>query len=470
MTYFKLSASALAVSLALASTACSNDPVTTTVAKTTSGIITGFGSVYVNGMEYETTNASFSLDGASGSESDLAVGMVVSLKGEVNPDGTTGNATTIEFADEIEGVVTANNLAINASLTVMGQIVTTSATTIFESKVATVTSLDQILSGHIVEISGFSDGAGNIFATRVELKKEALGIGDEVELKGVISNHNSATSRFFLGALEVDYSGATLEGLPNGAAVDGLYVEVKSDAAPAANLLMATKVEIEGDGDRDMDFEGDEEIEVEGMITAVGADSASFNGMPMVLVEDALKDLAVLSVGQMVKIHAYQDANGRLTVKEIDMGQDSEVDMQGYVNSVDLSAKTISILGQTIHVNNSTILMDKRNADGLVPERYFNIDDLSASNSLSSDWIEVDFYRDDSGLLIATKLERENNPGTSQLLEGDVEVINGPTLMIYGLSIDMSGITPPAMNVGDKVEVEIDFTSGAMVATNITVQ
>jgi hypothetical protein len=41
---------------------------------TTSGVITGFGSVYVNGVEYETDGSSFSLDdGDDGIESEHRV-------------------------------------------------------------------------------------------------------------------------------------------------------------------------------------------------------------------------------------------------------------------------------------------------------------------------------------------------------------------------------------------------------------
>lgn len=47
----------------------------------TEGVITGFGSVYVNGERYRSDNATIALDNAqSGTESDLKVGMVVKMK------------------------------------------------------------------------------------------------------------------------------------------------------------------------------------------------------------------------------------------------------------------------------------------------------------------------------------------------------------------------------------------------------
>ena len=45
----------------------------------TVGVVTGFGSVYVNGCEYETDSASISVDGQSATEDDLSVGDVVEV-------------------------------------------------------------------------------------------------------------------------------------------------------------------------------------------------------------------------------------------------------------------------------------------------------------------------------------------------------------------------------------------------------
>ena len=45
------------------------------------GIITGFGSVFVNGIKFKTTGASISVDDEAGNESSLRVGMIVTVKG-----------------------------------------------------------------------------------------------------------------------------------------------------------------------------------------------------------------------------------------------------------------------------------------------------------------------------------------------------------------------------------------------------
>lgn len=69
------------------------------------GPITGFGSIFVNGVEYTTSSAHIVIDDQAGTESDLHAGQVVAVKGTVNADGTTGTATDVIFSGNVEGPV-----------------------------------------------------------------------------------------------------------------------------------------------------------------------------------------------------------------------------------------------------------------------------------------------------------------------------------------------------------------------------
>ena len=77
----------------------------------TVGVVTGFGSVYLNGCEYETDSASISVDGQSATEDDLSVGDVVEVTGPANC--THANAVSIKSADELEGWVDSASLDAN---------------------------------------------------------------------------------------------------------------------------------------------------------------------------------------------------------------------------------------------------------------------------------------------------------------------------------------------------------------------
>ena len=64
------------------------------------GTITGFGSVHVNGVHFVTTGASIVVDGQPGTESDLRVGQVVRVEGQLDSSGTTGTALPLRYTHE----------------------------------------------------------------------------------------------------------------------------------------------------------------------------------------------------------------------------------------------------------------------------------------------------------------------------------------------------------------------------------
>ena len=72
-----------------------------------SGAITGFGSVFVNGVRFETSGAAFTINGRPGTQADLRVGDVVKIHG--HRDGA-GNCTAdhIDFDDLVKGPVRAS--------------------------------------------------------------------------------------------------------------------------------------------------------------------------------------------------------------------------------------------------------------------------------------------------------------------------------------------------------------------------
>lgn len=142
-------------------------PTTTTapqpVVTQTTGVITGFGSVFINGVEYETNAATVSTDDNPGAnETDLQVGMIVTLSGEVNEDGTTGNANSIHYDEQLKGPLKSVDL-IAKTLSVLGQAVVFDGETSLEGVV-----IADLSPGDFLEISGFFNAQGALHATRIE--------------------------------------------------------------------------------------------------------------------------------------------------------------------------------------------------------------------------------------------------------------------------------------------------------------
>ncbi len=462
---------ALAVSAALGLSACNdtaNDDSSSGISTTTSGVITGFGSVFVNGVKYETDSAEVLVEGIRLDESALEVGMVVVLEGTVNPDGSTGQALSIRYADEVDGEVLANNVATDNTLTIMGMTVHVDADTVFESFDANQLSPADIQVGNLVEVSGFSSGDGNIYATRIEVKKAQRDPGEEMELRGVIANLDTTNQTFTIGPQTIDYSGANLDLGELTDLANDLFVEVKSTAGFDDNsVLIASEVELEGDGKREIEVPEGKELEIEGVITAVIDPQngiVEVNGQPVQLsasTEGEGLDLNNLAAGMKVKVEGKVNADGVLVAEEAKAKPKAELEIAAQVEGVDVNAGTLTLLGQTVRVTAETIKRDE-SANG---ERYFDLADIA-----TGDWVEVKLAQDADGTLVAVALERddaeENEPAR---IEGKIDATATGSVTLGPLDIDLSGLAnPPSLMAGDEVEIEVNVdANGALVATRM---
>lgn len=223
------------------------------------GVITGFGSIFVNATEFDVDAATVTINGNTGSEADLRLGMVATVlaRGEAGTSLPVASSVTVD--DVVEGPVETVDAA-GGMIVVLGQLVLVDASTVYDG--VTLATLQQ---GDRVEINGFLDADGNVHATRIELDG---GAGGAVELEGIIANLNASQQTFMLGVLVVDYASAQIENAPSGGLVDGLLVEVDAPQPAVAGVLTADHVRV-----RSNEFEGreGEDVEVEGFITQVVA-------------------------------------------------------------------------------------------------------------------------------------------------------------------------------------------------------
>lgn len=412
------SATALVVAVALS--ACGGGGGSSASAgSTTVGTITGFGSVFVNGVEFKTAGASISVDKAHATESNLKVGMVVTVQGQVNPDGSTGTATFIQYTDELEGQVISNSIvAPNTTgvIDIMGQQITVTATTVFASDVTGITTIDQIVPGNIVEVSGTVTGPGSIEATRIEVTAATLTDHlvdhDSIEMKGVISALDTGALTFNLGDMVVDYSAIPQDQLPTGLA-DGLYVEVKSVDGIVSGQLIASSISLENDGEQGYQGHDGEGMDVKGTINR-DFDGTSFDVNGTTVIVDSGTHLDGLSTsdlvaGTVVKAEGTFNATGELVATSIEGNVHSDNEIHGTVLSISadgVNTGTITLADNTVIViTNDTIMVDDRE-DGTTPDAMFNLSKLA-----SGDRIEADVYTDSSNNLVAVKLKRDN-PGT----------------------------------------------------------
>jgi hypothetical protein len=434
--------------------------------QTTVGQITGFGSIYVNGIEFETFGASYEVDDAMASDDDaLAVGMVVKVEGSVNADGLTGTAMKVSYDDDIEGPV--ERLAPGAdagtkTFVVMGvTVVADSNRTNFESDDPNF-SFETIADMDVVEVSGDYGTDGSLYATYIE---EQSADDNEYEAKGVVSEYITGGDAFVL----ILRNGSTLNvrlapnaQIPSAGIDNEQFVEVEGtidDPVADPNTLTAFKVELEDDDRLDDD---DSEIEVKGMLNYdATADTWSVKGIELAFgegteykpasLEDMIADQS--AAGMTVEVEG-EKVGDVLQVEEIELEED-ELEFKGDVEIKAVDGTLTLSFGAaegnvSVIVNGETMYRD----DDAVES--FNYDSINVG-----DKVDIEARWGDGGMAYASTLHLEDDLGYE--IEGPVDAVSDVSLTVLGVTfaLDMNtmfeGGTPA---IGDYVEVEDDNGDG----------
>lgn len=435
------------------------------------GAITGFGSIYVNGVEYETGGATYDVDDSVGSDdSALAVGMVVKVQGSVNPDGRTGQANKVSYDDEVEGPV--ENLATDPgdaavkTFVVMGVTVRVEqGGTNFDGEDDPSFSFDTIMNGDNVEVSG-EFNADVLHATYVE-KQDAA--DDDFEARGTVTAYDGADSFVLVLKNEASLNVALAPGaeIPSVGIEDGQFVEVEGtipDPVNAPDSLLAMKVELEDDdgiGDDD-----DDEVEIKGMLS-FNADSQTWSVRDVAIaftasteykpveLRDAIADGT--AAGLTVEVEGrYVDEV--LQVEEIELEED-ELEFKGDAVVLEKSGPRDGTLQISFGAASGTVDVVV-NADTMFLDdeamAHFDLDTLSGSNK-----IEVEARWGDDGLIYVSTLHLEND--TDYEITGPVDAIDDVSINILDVVFSIDGGTffeDGIPTVGDYAEVEDEDADG----------
>ena len=378
-----------------------------------SGIITGFGSVYVNGVKFETTTTSMNVDdNPTASQDDLRIGMRVKINGTVNDDGVTGTATSLIYQNELKGPV--SNLAIDATdptlatMTILGQQVEINADTRFDQGL----TLTDLANTDFIEVSGLLSSTG-ISATFIERQpggtfNPAI---DQVEIKGVIANLDATPNTFTIRGFNIQYSSTILDDSIS-ALSDGLYVEVKGLLNGAGDALVAAKIE----SGEDTLGDNADEVEIEGFVADYNAAASTFTIQGQLIDFSAAPVFtpSTLTLADGIKVEAEGSlVGGTLFADKIKLrGQKIKVFAEiSSINATSGSASFNLFGGSdniTVRVNQQTKLDDKVNNQA-----------ITLSQLVAGDFVEVKAFFDGTSVINAVELKKDN-PDDSRL-QGPVE-------------------------------------------------
>jgi len=436
----------------------------------TSGVITGFGSVFVNGVEYETDSAEVSTDdNDAASEADLQIGMVITLSGEVNDDGTTGSAAKIHYEEQIKGPLESLDLAASTMI-VLGQNIIFDELTNLDNLV-----LEDLNLGDFLEISGFFDEDGNLYASRIEKEDNV----ETLKVQGIVSLLDTDAQTFQLTDLIINYSTAVFDDFTVDELVNDLAVKVKGDASALVDgVFTINKVEL---AEEEAEHNSGDSRHLEGIISNFES-SASFvvNGVNIITDSETSYEHGTvdsLALHVRIKIKGTFDADGNLLAEEVRIHQRSQLKIAGLVQAIDLDLNTVTVLDVVFQVSDQTKMKDK--SDGSV--RFFDLADL-----LVNDFVEVRGFIGDNAVNIATKLDRKNSDDDTETeLKGTVSNIVDFTFEVVEVTVHTDENTAFEDQHGDDVdqaqffeqladdmlvEVEGQLSEGVFTATKVEVE
>lgn len=288
----------------------------------TTGVITGLGSIIVNGVRYSDDTADkIAVDDSTARA--LTPGMVVAIEGSAVTPSTNGGLPTatayrIVYGSEWKGPVSSVDEP-NKRFVILNQGVDVLANTAI---VGSVNQLASLVAGtHYVEVYGFVDPAtSRLQASFIEVKTERPSV---YKLSGQISNIDTVkrTAQFGTSGSSIEISWDFSARLPDGfsAFSNGSFVRLVFDAEKVSgSSYPVTRIRLPSSPLSDLSRHADYEAEIEGRVTSFTSVTVfSVNGIP-VNAANAISTGGQLQAGARVEVKGRIE-NGQMLANRIEI-------------------------------------------------------------------------------------------------------------------------------------------------------
>ncbi len=383
------------------------------------GIVTGFGSIQLNGEVIDTDSASFTVNGASATEIDIEPGQLV----RAVVDFRDSTATSVAYVDTVKGPVQSINFS-NETLNVLGQVVVIDERTSFNG-----ISFDALVVNDIVDVSGLRNSGNSIVASYIALSAET----DDYRVVGEVSG--SGTDGFMVSGLLVDSSLATVTDLTDGSVSNGDVVEVVGAAADydtSTSTLVASALK---DG-FELDGAEDDQVEFEGIITSfisttdfIVADQQvdSTSTVTIVFEDDSAATNNDLGLNVTVEVEGSIDEDGDLQATRLVVKSSNDVQVTATVEDIDTGDETVELLGITFELNSLT-RYDDQSIAALKP---FELADINLGDSLVLRGFQ-------SGNRVAASFVTREDDRSDAVVRGPIEAIDDSNFRITLLGTEFS--------------------------------
>ncbi len=376
------------------------------------GPINGFGSIIVNGVHFDVSQAQIWMDGKQASEQDLQHGMVVTVYGDIDQKTQAGMASEVVFNVSLRGVVESIDVDVDGQwLMASGQRVNFDELTVFNG-----VALAEFVVGMSVFISGVNDAAGDWLATYIYSDEVALNASStaNVEEDGVLNG----------GILNDD--GQVISEPLERQITPGEWVSLKGLIAEVA-------------GNR---------FTLQGNRIEINANSRYENG--------AVADIAVNS---HVAVVGVVDGLGVIVANTVRFRPAEVVRIDAQVEF--LTESSVTLAGIIAGLSSSTLMLDS----SVAAERAFSVQNLAVGDALV-----VYGFLTTNGVEL-TRLERFDSV-VRQRISGPVEHVGQPVFDLLGVTVDTSTMADSdnlfaTMSSGDWVTVAGSLNGAVLVADEV---
>lgn len=314
----------------------------------TQGTVTGFGSVIVNGVRFDDSGVQAADDDDSAGE--LKLGMQVEVQsGAIDDNGgqRTARATHIRFGSEIKGPIEGAPDVAGNRMTVLGQTVLVSATTVFD----VAGGLSALQAGNVVEVHAQYDATIDAYrATRIERESGAT----SYKLRGIVSALGADTFR--IGGATINYKNLNPQ-IDAGALADGQRVRVRlATTQTTAGVWDAQRI---SRGERRI--EDHAEAHLRGLVTSfTSAASFTVDGVEVDAGAASFPDGTAFGQGSFVEVEGTM-SGGKLVATKVSLedqhsgDDDHQTELHGLITSYDAGAGVLTLRGVTVRIDANTV-------------------------------------------------------------------------------------------------------------------
>jgi len=448
---------ALAGTLAACGGGGSGDSTTAGTSSGTSvGAVSGFGSVYVNGTRFATSGSVDSDDGVE-REDQLEKGMILKVEGDWD-DGGEGRADRISYDDTLRGPISGmswDDLARTGTLTLLGQSIALDGKTVFRG--ATPAEIAANPQSYRVRVSAWRLDDGSFQASFVGARTIGQDFDDdnEVEIEGVVASLDTSAQTFTINGFPVNYTSAVGDdGFSLDDLADGLAVEVEG------RLEGGTLIAEEIDDEDDWFSDDDDDVEITGSIYDHDAARRQFsvNGVAVQITGGTeFDDLREGSLADALFVKVEGDFRDGILVAGKIEGRESDAELDGRVESIDLTNETLMVSGVRVQLTANTLIDDDDNDD----DRRSRVQDIQSLQV--GDYLEIEGRQRsaDGGSLEALSIEREDDDEDNDFeLEARLAAVGSGSITLMNLEILLNDYSVAGAQVGNDIDVKYRQTSG----------